>query len=255
MPSILRDDFFLSASLREELLELGIPRAKHTCEGLAEHFPREFNVRALTLSVEDLARVLIHLVKKNIIPLADTSGPICVKQVRPGWHACRFYRDFHQLLDLVAPYVAEGLQNGESCVWIIPAAVTTRAACDALAEHLQDVDVFLARGQLEIMSHPSWYLDSAGRLKSFEQIAATLMEKQDQALARGYKFLRAAGDSGWVSGTEESQAFIDYEMKMNDALAATQVAALCTYRVDVTADELIAIVTAHQGARSKPLAV
>lgn len=76
-----------------------------------------------------------------------------------------------------------------------------------------------------------------GRLKSFEPIAEAL--------------LRAAGDTGWVSGTEESKEFIDYEMKVNAALAATKVAAVCTYRAGVSADELVAIVTAHQGALAK----
>jgi hypothetical protein len=65
-----------------------------------------------------------------------------------------------------------------------------------------------------------------------------LLAKQDRALAKGFRFLRAAGDTGWVSGTEQSKEFIDYEMKVNAALGATQVAAVCTYRADVTADEM-----------------
>ena len=40
-------------------------------------------------------------------------------------------------------------------------------------------------------------------------------------------------------------------MKVNAALGATKVAAICTYRADVTADELVAIVTAHQDALYK----
>src|SRR5689334_21894498 len=71
---------------------------------------------------------------------------------------------------------------------------------------------------------------------------------RDRALARGFKFLRAVGDTGWISGTEQSKRFIDYEMKINAALGATKVAAVCTYRADVTADEFVAIVTAHQDA-------
>jgi len=67
-------------------------------------------------------------------------------------------------------------------------------------------------------------------------------------LARGFNFLRAAGDTGWVSGTEQSKRFIDYEMKINTAIRATKVAAVCTYRADVSADEFVAIVTAHQDA-------
>jgi len=254
MPPPFRDEFFIPSAIRDELVEIGVPRSKHTFEGIAGLFPREFNIRALTLSADDLARVLIHLVREKIIPLAQTSGPICVKPVRPGWHACRFYRDLHQLLELVAPYIAEGLRNHEGCLWVVPEVVTPEAACEALADHLANVEAYLATGQLEILSHPNWYLDATGQLKSFEEVATALLEKQDQALAKGYKFLRAAGDTGWVSGTEQSKAFIDYEMKVNEALGATKVAAVCTYRADVTADELIAIVTAHQDARDNALA-
>ena len=251
MPPILRDEFFIPAPLREQLVAIGIPRAKHTFEGLAGFFPRDFNVRALSMSAEDLGRVLVHLVGQKIVPLRDMAGPICIKQVRPGWHACRFYRDYNQLLDLIAPYIAEGLKNGEGCLWVVPEAVTMKAVCEALGDHVPDVEAYLASGQLEILSHPNWYLDAAGQLKTFEQVAQALLEKQERALAKGYKFLRAAGDTGWISGTEQSKAFIDYEMKVNEVIGATQVAAVCTYRADVTADELIAIVTAHEDARDK----
>lgn len=254
MPLFHSDEFSLPPTLRRQLIEIGIPESKHTFEGLAAVFPREFNIRALSLSTEDLARVLVHLVGEKIVSIADTSGPICTRQVGPGWHACRFYRDFTQLLEIIAPYIAEGLKNGEGCLWVLPEIVTIQAACEALARHVTDVEAHLASGQLEILSHPQWYLDATGRLKSFEEIATALLEKQDRAIAKGYTFLRAAGDAGWVSGTEQSKAFIDYEMKVNEALGGTRVAAACTYRADVTADELIAIVAAHQDTRDKAVA-
>lgn len=254
MPPVFPDGSLLPASVRDQLVAIGLPRSQHSFDALVAMFPRDFNVSALSLSTEDLARVLIRLVETKIISIADTSGPICVRQVRPGWHECRFYRNFHQLLDLIAPYIAEGLSNGEGCLWVLPESVGKQTACAALTEFTQNVDSYLTSGQLEILSHREWYLDSDGRLKSFEQIAAALLEKQDQVLAKGYKFLRAAGDTGWVSGTEESKAFIDYEMKVNDALGSTQVAAVCTYRADVTADELVAIITAHQDALGKAAA-
>jgi hypothetical protein len=144
--------------------------------------------------------------------------------------------------------MAEGLKNGEGCLWVMPASVRPEAACDAIGGFLGDVEGYVASGQLELLSHPDWYLDSSQRLKSFEEICGALLFKQDQALAKGFKFLRAAGDAGWVSGTEQSRGFIEYEMKVNAAIGATNVAAMCTYRADVTADELVAIVRAHQDA-------
>jgi two-component system sensor kinase FixL len=218
---------------------------------LAGLFPSDFNISATELSAEDLARVLVYLIGEKIISVADTGSPAAVRQVEPGWHSCHFYRDFNQLLDIIAPYVAEGLNNREACLWVIPEAVPQEAVFEALARCSVDVDACLASAQLEMLSLPNWYLGPTGRLKSFEEISNALLAKQDRALARGFRFLRAAGDTGWISGTEQSKAFIDYEMKVNEALRATKVAAVCTYRADVTADELIAIVTAHQDAMDK----
>ncbi|HEY2747286.1 MAG TPA: MEDS domain-containing protein [Polyangia bacterium] len=245
-----RNSDFIPERVRAQLLALGIPAAKHTAPALGGLFPREFNIGATGLDTEDVAKVLVDLAGRGIITVADAGARTSIKQVKPGWHFCQFYRNFDQLLDLTAPYIAEGLKNGEGCLWVLPEAVTHKAACDAIAESVEDIDGYLASGQLEMLPHPLWYLDPAGRLKTFEQISGALLAKQDQALARGFKFLRAAGDTGWVSGTEESKAFIEYEMKVNAALGATQVAAVRTYRADVTADEFVAIVTAHQDALS-----
>jgi len=229
-------------------MALGIPAAQHAPDALAGLFPSEFNIGATQLDAEDLARVVVYLIGKKIISVPGKAACTSVRKVEPGWHFCQFYRDFDQLLDMVAPYVAAGLKNGEGCLWVMPEVVSKQAARAALSQYAEDVDSYVASGQLEMLSHPDWYLDAQGRLKSFEEISTALLAKQDQALARGFKFLRAAGDTGWVSGTEQSKDFIDNEMKVNAALGATKVAAVCTYRADVTADELVSIVTAHQDA-------
>ncbi|HVV50898.1 MAG TPA: MEDS domain-containing protein [Polyangia bacterium] len=242
------DAGFLPEHVRAQLLALGIPAAKQTSAVLAGLFPPELNIDSAGLNTEDLAKVLVHLAGHGVIDVPETGPGATIKSVEPGWHCCRFYRDWKQLLDMVSPYMAEGLKNGEGCLWVVPNAVPSKDAYKALAEHVAGVDGYLASGQLEVLSHRSWYLGSLDRLKSFEEIAQALLVKQDQALSKGFKFLRAAGDAGWVSGTEQSKDFIDYEMKVNAAIGATKIAAVCTYRADVTADELVAIVTAHQTA-------
>ena len=248
--TVERAQHSLSERIRADLLSLGIPAAKHDPEALTGMFPREFNVGATGMNPEEVATVLVYLVEKKVISVVDAVGMSSLRKVQPGWHFCQFYRDFNQLLDMVAPYIAEGLSNGQACFWVLPEAVTTQAACEALARHVEGIEGYLATGQLEMLSHPQWYLDAAGRFKSFDDIASALLERQDRALAKGFKFLRAAGDAGWVSGTEESKCFLDYEVKVNAALSATQVAAVCTYRADVTADEFVAIVSSHQDALS-----
>lgn len=243
---MVREKDCIPANIRSQLLTLGIPASKHTWEALVAFFPREFNIAASGLDAENLARVLVHFATRGIIALPTARAAI--KDVKPGWHCCRFYQDDEQLLEMVAPYFATGLENGEGCLWVVPSSVTSKDACDVVGRFVNDVDAYVASGQLEVLTHDNWYLDASGRFKAWEEIRGALVEKQERALGKGFKFLRAAGDAGWVSGTEQSKEFIAYEMKVNSEIGATQIAAVCTFRADVTADELIAIVTAHQDA-------
>jgi hypothetical protein len=248
----MRDvEHVISEPLRAQLVSLGIPPAKHTPDALSGFFPREYNVGAAGLGAEDLAKVLVYLATHGVVPVSGAGAGASLKKVQPGWHFCQIYRDFDQLIDLVAPYIAEGLRNGEGCLWVLPTAVRNAAVREALGRRLGDVDPYLASGQLEFLSHPDWYLDASGRLKSFEEVSAALIRKQDEVMAKGFTFLRAAGDAGWVSGTEQSRSFIDYERKVNAVIGATKTAAVCTFRAGVTADELVDIVTAHQDALHK----
>lgn len=111
-----------------------------------------------------------------------------------------------------------------------------------------DVQGYLANGRLELGFHRDWYLDASARMKSFEEVSTALLVEHEQALSKGLKFLRAAGDAGWVSGAEQSKDFIDYEMKVDAALGSTKIAAVCTFRAAASVDELVDIVAAHQNA-------
>src|SRR5690348_13806179 len=99
--------------LRAQLLAAGVPAWKHTRGGLVGLFPREFNVGALGLDAHDLAEVLLHLITRKIVAISETGTLTSIRKVEPGWHFCQFYRDDAQLLTMVAPYIADGLKNGE----------------------------------------------------------------------------------------------------------------------------------------------
>lgn len=246
--SVSRVEESIPERVRAQLISLGLPPAKHVPSVLAGLFPSEFNIPATGLNTADLARVLVHLAGHGLISISEKAQRAALKRVKPGWHSCQFYRDTHQLLDLVAPYIADGLKNGEACLWVLPQTVERQTVYDALAGSVDDVESRVDSGQLEVLPATRWYLDASGRLKSFEEISTALLGRQNQALARGFRSLRAAGDTGWISGSEASKDFIDYEMKVNAVIGATQTAAICTYRADVTADELVSIVIAHQDA-------
>jgi hypothetical protein len=238
----------IPSRVRAQLLAAGVPAWKHTHDGLLSLFPGALNVGAIGLDAHDLAEVLVHLVTRGIVAVSEMGTLTSLKKVEPGWHFCQFYRDDAQLLDMVAPYIAEGLKDDEGCFWVLPSSTTADAACDALSQSLPDVSSYLADGRLELGFHRDWYLDSSARMKTFEDIAGALMIKQEKVLSKGLKFLRAAGDAGWVSGAEQSKDFVDYEMKVNAVLGSTKTAAVCTFRAAASVDELVEIVAAHQNA-------
>src|SRR5690242_7964265 len=120
-------------SVRAQLMALGIPPAKHTTHALADLFPRQFNIHAAGLNAEELGNVLVYLTAHGILSFSGSRDGTTLKKVEPGWHFCQFYRDSKQLLEMVAPYIAEGLENGEGCLWVVPTSVTTDAACEAIA--------------------------------------------------------------------------------------------------------------------------
>src|SRR5689334_7781077 len=120
-----RSKGFIPERTRAQLLALGIPAAKHTPALLAGLFPHEFHIESAGLDGEDLAKVLVDLAGRGIIAVPATGAGAAIKKVQPGWHFCQFYRDFKQLIDMVAPYMAAGLQNGEGCLWVLPDAVSS----------------------------------------------------------------------------------------------------------------------------------
>src|SRR5689334_19982725 len=111
MPSSSLDPC-VPARLQSQLVGLGVPASQHSREGLLSYFPPEFNIGVTKLGTADLARVLVHFAKNNIITLERSGVPSAFNLVQPGWHFCQFYRDFDQLLEMIAPYIAEGLKNG-----------------------------------------------------------------------------------------------------------------------------------------------
>jgi hypothetical protein len=62
-------DAMLSEAIKKKLAALGIPRERHTFEGLAGYFPPEFKIQQAQLETETIASVLLHLVKHGLIKL------------------------------------------------------------------------------------------------------------------------------------------------------------------------------------------
>ena len=78
-------------------------------------------------------------------------------RLKHGNHICVFYRDETYLLDILAPYIADGLRNGERCFCAQKPDMVKRLHT-ALKHIGVDVQREIKRGALEIRTDNEVYL-------------------------------------------------------------------------------------------------
>ncbi|AKB29070.1 sensory transduction histidine kinase [Methanosarcina siciliae T4/M] len=177
------------------------------------------------------------------------SGIDIIGDVPWGTHFCQFYHTQEDVMDIMVPYFKAGLENNELCVWIISQPLEVKEAKAAMKRAVPDIDVYLEKGQIEIVPYTRGYLKEG--IFNPERVVNSWVEKIDQALARGYDGLRAAGDNRWLE-KEGWNGFIDYENKVDTIIDKRHVIALCPYYLDMcSTDEVIDVVSNHQFALIK----
>ena len=163
-----------------------------------------------------------------------------------GAHFCLLYQTRQDLIDILAPYFAAGLANNESCIWVTSDPLNADDARQALAAAVDDLDSCFEKGQIEILDYSQWYTPSG----TFEADAVLRgwVEKEKQALARGFDGLRATGNTSWLD-ERDWRAFTDYEAAIDREIGGHRMLAICTYLLDrCGASEIIDVVANHQFA-------
>src|ERR1700744_163853 len=112
-------------------------------------------------------------------------------QVRHGDHICVFYRTDTALLEILTPYIAEGLRKGERCFCVQSNEVTRRLTLDLQFIGV-NVEREIARGALEFHSENEIYFENG----SFdgEAMIRRLMRAVEESVSAGYTCFRSAGE-------------------------------------------------------------
>ncbi len=161
-----------------------------------------------------------------------------------GTHICQFYHTKEDLIDILIPYFKEGLENNEFCMWVISQPLEVKDAKEALKKAISDFEIYLKKGQIEIIPHTDWYLKN-GNFDS-EIVLSKWAEKLNQALSGGYDGLRSGGTASWVEKTDWD-CLVDYEEKLDSAAGDCRMMALCTYSLErFNAGEILDVVVNHQ---------
>ena len=143
-----------------------------------------------------------------------------------GTHLCQFYETKQDLIDILVPYFAEGLKNNEFCMWVTSSPLEVEEAKLALQKAVPNLDEYVKKGQIEVISYDKWYLRD-GKFDS-NRITNGWVEKENAALAHGFDGLRLTGNTFWVE-QELWKSFVDYEEVINNVIRNHRILALCTY--------------------------
>ena len=84
------------------------------------------------------------------------SGINIVGKVPWGTHFCQFYQTKKDLVDILVPYFKAGLETMRFCFWITSQPLEVEDAIKALKKAVPDLDVYLEKGQIEIISYIFW---------------------------------------------------------------------------------------------------
>ena len=134
-------------------------------------------------------------------------------------------------------------------MWVTSQPLEVEEAKEALKKPVPDIDVYLKKGQLEIIPYSHWYIIE-GTFDS-DRVLNGWVEKLNKALANGYDGLRLTGNTFWLE-KEDWNDFVDYEKEVDRIIGNYQMMALCTYNLDrCKAAEIIDVVINHQFALIK----
>lgn len=156
------------------------------------------------------------------------SGIDALDLIQWGSHIAQLCSSKYDLTELLIPYMKNGLQHNERCLWVISDMSVSEAKI-AIIENFPDSEKCLDKGQLEIISYEDWYLFN-GHFDG-QAILDLSLEKYKNAIYSGYSGFRFAGNACWTDG-DYFDDFIDLEERINKLLSDEKILILCSFKYD-----------------------
>lgn len=182
--------------------------------------------------------------------IKTASGLPGVDELAWGDHICHFYRTREDLVDSLVPFFKVGLENNESCLWVTAEPFRAHEAHAALKAAVPDLDRRVRAGQIEIIDHDQWYLQSGHQTDS-ASIVQGWLQRSERALAAGFNGLRLTGNTHWLT-TDGWRDFVDYEQQINETFRHHRIIGLCSYCMSHCGnDEVFDVVRNHDFALAR----
>ncbi len=144
-----------------------------------------------------------------------------------GSHLCHFYENAADLTDVIVPYLKDGLESNERCIWVTSSPVDDRMAMKSL--ETAGAGQYLADGQIEVIPDDRWYfLD--GQFDS-SRVMGQWLDEYDRTMEEGYEGLRVTGNLGGL-GDGSWNELVEYEAQINANIHDYRMVVLCSYSTE-----------------------
>ncbi len=174
-----------------------------------------------------LAELVLYFIVKGLVTLPVASDKALL-DMPWGSHVCQFYNSKEDQLEMLVPYFKQGLEQKESCVWLV-GDLTIEEARDALSAVVPDLERYMAKGQMQIRHYRTLYDECERNSEAVRQLCGQFVEMGSIVKTKGFAGLRASGSASWVDNEESMSRFMDYETKVNCAIQNYNIMAVCTY--------------------------
>jgi two-component system, chemotaxis family, sensor kinase Cph1 len=164
----------------------------------------------------------------------------------PGGHACLLYDTFDEQRDIVVPFIKEGLENDEQCVYVADEQ-SAEDWCFEFETQGIDVDKEKERGSLIVCSGEHWRRPTGF---SSTQNGRDTWRTIERALA-GFCGIRFAVDLGWTLDPPVPNDLVcHWEATLNVTIDDAPARVLCLYNLRRHTATAV-----HSALRTHPIAV
>jgi len=169
-------------------------------------------------------------------------------RLNQGDHICLIYENPAEQLAVVVPFIMDGLDRGERCLYIADGRIFDEVV-QALAAAGVDIAQAYQRGALRLSTSKETYL-RAGEFVP-QSMIDLIRQAETEALADGFAGLRLIGEPTWSFGPEPGcDRLIEYEALINQLPSFSKSVILCQYH-----QSRFGVPCIHDVLRTHPVAI
>ncbi|MCW3994706.1 MAG: MEDS domain-containing protein [Candidatus Bathyarchaeota archaeon] len=159
----------------------------------------------------------------------DAKLQLFIKQMKPSSHVILLYETSDAKLKVLLNYIKYALENDEAVVYVCSEA-SVEEIKTAIASFGVDVRKYEGLGALKILDYTQHYIID-GRF-DVERTLKLWNSYYEQATSRGFKGLRATGETACFFKHNLVKELVEYEKALHQKLE-TPMIAICAYRADM----------------------